>query len=173
MRILGADPGMSGGLGLIDSTAQTLAVAKMPVFRRPLATTTKGLVDEDKLADLFIAWKPDEIWIEDVWARGGRQGPEEGGHREGATQSFTFGYAKAILVGVAGALRIPRFYVPPNTWKKELSVSSDKMLAKARAHRYFPECVKLLASEAKAEAAMIALYGALTRGVELGRLMPV
>jgi hypothetical protein len=173
MRICGTDPGRNGALALIDSEAGTLAVAKMPMWERKLATTSKLLVWEDGLTDLLTAWKPDVFWIEDVWARGGRQGPEEGGHREGATQSFSFGYAKAILVGVAGALRIPRLYVPPAKWKAELKVSADKMLAKRLAHQLFPDCVKILSSEAKCEAAMITLYGALAAGVKLGRLSPV
>jgi hypothetical protein len=61
-----------------------------------------------------------------------------------------------------GALGVPVRYVPPARWKVDLRVPKNKQLAKARGHALFPGCATILSSEAKAEAALIALCGCLT-----------
>ena len=63
-------------------------------------------------------------------------------------------------------------YVDPRRWKADLYVPADKQLAKARAWALFPGCEMILASEGKAEAALIALYGALSAGVPPAGIRP-
>jgi hypothetical protein len=79
-------------------------------------------------------------------------------------RAFSFGDSKGVIRGALGALGVALRYVDPARWKADLNVPADKQLAKARAWTLFPGCVALLSSEAKAEAAMIALFGCLTLG---------
>lgn len=154
MRILGIDPGRHGALALIDTVRATLQVWRMPILERELTTTTKHLVDAHGLADVVRGAHADEAWLEDVWAMEG----------EGPVGAFSFGNSKGVVEGVLGALGVALRYVPPARWKIDLRVPRNKQLAKARGHALFPGCVGILSSEAKAEAALIALFGALSGG---------
>ena len=162
MRILGIDPGRFGALALIDTERATLEVWRMPVETRQLTATTKNIVDAERLAEAARAARADEAWLEDVWSMEG----------EGHVGAFSFGDSKGVVRGVLGALAVPLRYVAPARWKADLRVPADKQRAKARAHALFPGCVALLSSEAKAEAAMIALYGTLSAGVPPTEIRP-
>jgi hypothetical protein len=61
--------------------------------------------------------------------------------------------------GVIRALDIELRYVSPNVWKNNLGCSANKQTSRDRAKQLFPFQTKLLRSEAKCEAGLIALYG--------------
>lgn len=104
----------------------------------------------------------DIAWIEDVFSSS----------QMGVTSSFSFGEGKGILKGILAACQIPRRYIAPSKWKQDMGVPADKPLAKLRAHRLFPACVSILTNADKAEAAMIALYGALADNIAVNTVKP-
>lgn len=154
---------------MIDTTACTLACEPMPIkVEKRSGGKFKTFLDEDRLCVILRSWVPDVGWIEDVFARSSRGGPEgDGGHRESASASFTFGEGKGILKGVLAGLGIPRRYVSPMKWKRDLNVATEGVLITARCNKLFPSCERLLKSEGKREAAMITLWGCLADGHRL------
>lgn len=167
-RLVGIDPGLTGGIVCLDTARRTMLVAPLPVRteKRP-SGKIKSYIDEDALAALVRSWCPDEAWVEDVHVIGGKQGPEER-RWDGVVGAFTFGEGKGTIRGVLGALGVPRRWVSPQKWKNLLRASSGPGKAKAvkdLAHRYFPLMAAQLKSSGKAEAALIALFGCLDQGI--------
>lgn len=84
---------------------------------------------------------------------------------QGVVSMFNFGQNYGFIQGVLKAYNIPFELVPPQKWKKEFSVTSDKNTSIEVAKRLFPQ-VNLKATErcrkdhdGLAEALLIAEYG--------------
>jgi hypothetical protein len=146
----------------------------MPVVtERRRGGKTKTFVNEDAVAALLRRHGPAEVWIEDVFAVARRPGPAGEARGDGARQAFSFGEGKGILKGVCAGLGIQRRYVSPQRWKTDMGLlGAAKNASKPRAHQLLPACVRLLASEGKAEAALIALWAWASDGQPIRPLTP-
>ena len=84
--------------------------------------------------------------------------------------AFAFGMAYGSVLGALGALGIPRSKTRPVEWKKAMRAPAEKKQSVARARELMPACSRLFAGprggirDGVAEAAMIALFGALNLG---------
>lgn len=148
--ILGIDPGLSGAMALYDVDG-SLEIVDMPV----LQFKTKRQVDEYAVARIIDNWRDRirEVWLEHVGTRPG----------EGAVGAFSFGRGYGLLRGVCAANFLPIIDVTPATWKGALKVRGDKDESRARASSLFPRhggSWALKKHDGRAEAALIALYGA-------------
>ncbi|AFU86809.1 Holliday junction resolvase [Caulobacter phage CcrRogue] len=158
MKIIGVDPGISGGVVLLDTEACSLTVADMPT-----EPSTKGrrLASSALLTVFLHDVQPDHIFLEEVGVRPG----------EGAVGAFSFGRGLGRLEGVAAGTRTALTTVTPQEWKRVTKTPADKKRAIARAYQLFPRCVKLFQGprggekDGRAEAALIAFYGAMKLGV--------
>lgn len=65
---------------------------------------------------------------------------------QGVVSMFNFGHNLGLIEGVLQANRIPYQLVPPQTWKKEFSLNSDKAKSIEVCQKLFPN-VSLLATE--------------------------
>lgn len=148
MIILGIDPGNKGALAFIDSeTKKVIKTYKMPTSY----IGAKQNVDPERLAEIIRTHKPDVGVIEDVFSR----------PRDGRVGVFTFGQGKGILIGVLAALGVPRAFVAPAKWKRDLKVTSDKQSSRILARTLYPEPTDLTSTEGKCEAILIGLWYAL------------
>jgi crossover junction endodeoxyribonuclease RuvC len=84
--------------------------------------------------------------------------------KQGVTSMFNFGKSAGYIEGVLAAIGIPYQLVPPQKWKKEFSLGSDKKQSIAVCERLFPS-VSLYRTErcttkhdGMAEALLIAEY---------------
>jgi len=144
--ILGIDPGVSGAVAFYFPDQPSRVAA----FDVPVAG---GEISAPHLADLVLGFAPSMAVIERVASRPG----------QGVSSVFSFGRAYGDVRGVIGALRVPIHYVTPAVWKKHFRLSSDKEESRALAIRFFPSCAdhfKRKKDDGRAEAALIALYGA-------------
>jgi crossover junction endodeoxyribonuclease RuvC len=127
MRILGIDPGLDGGIALLDSHAG-LAVEVIPTIG-----TKRREVDGAALAHIIDAWRPDHAYLEKVGSRPG----------QGVRSMFTFGCTVGVVKGVLGALEIPFSEVLPQEWQSVVCAgcrSGDpKGAALIRARQLFPK----------------------------------
>jgi hypothetical protein len=143
---LGVDPGLSGAIAFYFPTApDRVAAEDMPV--------AAGLVDCATLAARIRQMRPDLAVVERVASRPG----------QGVASTFKFGAAYGAILGVLGALQIRTVLVTPTTWKKHFALSSDKEQSRALALRTFaksPEHFARKKDDGRAEAALLALYGA-------------
>jgi crossover junction endodeoxyribonuclease RuvC len=153
-RILGIDPGMSGGVALIDTEAFTLAVTDMPV---EAATKSRNLTSPTGLASAILAASPDYLFLEEVGVRPG----------EGAVGAFSFGRGFGRIEGVAAGALVPVWLLRPQEWKRALQVPAEKERAVTRAKQLFPVAAAAFTGprgglkDGRAEACLIAFYGCL------------
>lgn len=163
--ILACDPGSTGAFAAWDG--RNLIVRDMPVRheRAGARQTMRAFIDRPKVIEalgLFAMLGCDTLVIELV---GGIPG-------QAAHSAFTFGHGAGVVTGAALALGYRVEEVPPVRWKSAMKCPADKAKAIERASLLFPAYVNHWApvrgngSEAqrsgRAEAAMLALYGAQT-----------
>jgi len=136
--IIGIDPGASGGIALLGSTATAW---KMPETERDLWELFQSLPLENVFA-----------YIELVHSM----------PRQGVASSFKFGKNYGLLRGMLIASCLPFDEVTPQRWQKLMGCLSrgDKNTTKAKAQQLFPS---LKVTHAIADALLIAEYGRRTR----------
>lgn len=157
--ICGVDPGLNGAFAFIDIKACTLEVVDMPTVERG----GKRHVDPIMVGAILNKHIPDQVYLELVHAS----------PQMGVTSSFSFGRSSGILLGAAGAAGLPVKEVAPNIWKPRMGCSSDKKQTVGVASKLLPKCAgawKLVKHTDRAEAALIALYGAVIDGHVIGDL---
>lgn len=145
---IGIDPGANGGIALITVEPSAETVEAIPY-------------DSEKLVNICfeIANTTGELKIitclEKVGAMPG----------QGVTSMFNFGKNVGFIEGVLSANYIPYQTVPPQKWKKEYSISSDKNKSIEVCKKLFPN-VNLKRTERCAkdhdgmvEALLLAEYG--------------
>lgn len=140
------DPGKTGALAWY-----------FPGVPSVISAEDNPLVDGEFNAELFAArieqMKPDLMIIERVHSMPG----------QGVASTFSFGKGYGAILGVIAALKVPSHLITPGKWKKHFSLSSDKEQSRSLALRLWPEraeLFKLKRHEARAEACLLAKYGA-------------
>lgn len=126
MIYIGIDPGKNGGIALLsDYVVECHTFSEEKLIER-LDTCRKFLIDGDGV----------KCVLEKVNAMPG----------QGVVSMFNFGQNFGFIQGVLKAYNIPFELVPPQKWKKEFSVTSDKNTSIEVAKRLFPN-VNLKATE--------------------------
>lgn len=160
--ILGIDPGASGALALLRIDAQGREtvdhVFDMPTHSVAVNGKTKRRLDLYQLArwvDLHCSGIEMAV-IEDVHSMPG----------QGVVSVFSFGFAAGAVQQVVACNAIPTLLVSPAKWKQRLGLSADKDGSRRLASMKFPAAAHHWArvkDDGRAEAALLAHYGALTR----------
>lgn len=157
--ILGIDPGLHGGFAVVDGRALVLAQA-FPV------TKENGRVRIDGRALAAALWLAanqhlvTHAWVEAVGSR-----PRQAGQ-------FAFGLNTGIVHGILHACGVSFSLVSPVSWKAAFGLkraenqktAEVKAASRAMAARCFPAHAELFSrvkDDGVAEAALIALYGAI------------
>ena len=116
--IIGCDPGLDGGIAILNGSyielMETIPTEKKTGF-------IKRQVDAQKLSNILRVYPDAVCYLEKVASRPG----------QGVGSVFSFGDTYGAIRGVLGALNIPTYYVAPQTWKKELKISSKEDSLKA------------------------------------------
>lgn len=158
MKILGVDPGLKGGLTILDTEALTVTVFRMPVNEVKKGKKKKNVYDIVRVFEAI----PEGIYrayMEQVGAMPG----------QGVSSTWRFaegvGILKSAVYARTGQLAIS---VTPQKWKKYFELSDDKNLSRDRAMAIFPlgapkwktKRARIL-DEGVTESSLIAAYGAL------------
>ncbi|MGA9164373.1 MAG: hypothetical protein WBZ31_07925 [Thiobacillus sp.] len=146
----GIDPGLNGGVGLVDEAGAFVAVHDMPTL--PTSTGRRQL-DPAALAEILRQHGPAFVLVE-------RVGPRP---REGAVGAFSFGQGFGCILGVLGALALPHDLVQPATWKRRAGIppKADKSVSIATAKRQLPTAsphLGLVKHDGRAESLLLALH---------------
>lgn len=160
MIYYGVDPGITGAIARYDTVTRDLFLHDMPVSPGAKGKTEllHGALYEMLLGNLT------EVWVEQVGAMPSiPAGPGQPRRSMGATSAFNFGQnVGAIHMAVAAAGHSLRL-VTPKTWKGHFRLVKDKGAARGLAAQRFPQHASLFTrvkDAGRAEAALIALYGA-------------
>ena len=111
MKVVGIDPGKSGGLALCED-GEVKEVIPMPTYltEKTKNKKAKEMVDFVAVGKFIKKHNPEVVYIERVGAMPG----------QGTVSMFSFGWSTGGLHGVCGALEIPVKLVGPRAWQKEL-----------------------------------------------------
>ena len=158
MKFLGVDPGIHGGLAIVevnDGTAPRLVDAiDIPV----IGTGAKERVDVLAVRGWIANHQPDRSVIERAQAM----------PKQGASSGFKYGRATGALEAVIACCEVPIAIIEPTAWKRAHHLhGKDKEGARQLALQLFPSAHTLLARKmdhGRAEAALIALFAANNRG---------
>lgn len=123
---IGIDPGYSGGVSGISDNGEVLFC--LPFSKETYTTVLISKINEYKSENVTVC-------LERVHAMPG----------QGVTSMFNFGKNFGFIEGVLSALNISYQTVPPQTWKKEFSLSASKELSSDVCKKLFKD-VNLLAS---------------------------
>lgn len=151
MRVAGIDPGLGGGIALIDSghsgLSRDVKVTDLPISRDKTLSWTDGLL----LAEQFRIYAPERLVVERVSAHPG----------QGVTSCFHFGMTYGSILSVAESMHIPLHFVTPVVWKKHFMLpgGKDKKASLQYARSKFPDAnLSLAKHHNRAEALLIALW---------------
>lgn len=138
---MGIDPGKKGALALYDTEHRRVRVHDMPATTRELHDLIAGLPIITHCA------------LEKLHA-----GPQMGRATIG-TMFMNYG----ILKGALAWRDIPYSEVRPSKWKPAMGVTADKNSSREAAMSFFPDDAghfKRVKDDGRAEAALLAIYGA-------------
>jgi crossover junction endodeoxyribonuclease RuvC len=151
MKIVGVDPGINGGLAVIEidngTAPRIIDAIDIPI----IGTGAKTRVDVLAIKKWLETHQPDHAAIE-------RAGVMP---RQGIASGFKYGRAVGALEAVVAILEIPCTIVEPSSWKRRLGLyGADKETSRQKALMLFPAAHHLLARKmdhGRAEAALIAI----------------
>ena len=144
--ILGCDPGLDGGLAIINGSEIELLET---VPTEPKGGFIKRQVDAQKLSNILRVYPISVCYLERVASRPG----------QGVGSVFSFGDTYGAIRGVLGALNIPTYTIAPQTWKKYWHLTSNKDESLDVARMIWPEApLKRKKDHGGAEALLIADY---------------
>ena len=148
-RILGVDPGQTGGLAIVHNGRLVKGI-RMPVVE----LRGKRQVD----ARAIVEWWSDCLMPFDVAVI-------EAVHampKQGVSSSFQFGRMLGGIESLVFSVGAPVHYVTPAVWKKAMGLNRDKQAsidaAKIRFGAGVDQLLKRKADDGVAEAALIAAY---------------
>jgi crossover junction endodeoxyribonuclease RuvC len=153
MIILGIDPGLSGGVAVLNDHAQLIEAIPMPVRAK---TDTKMEMDGAALTK-FIERHGTVIFMLVLE----RQRPMLA-FRQSAQTGFSLGRSQGLVEGIVAALRIPLTLAEPQVWKKYYGLKGgkeNKQLSRAKAAALYPTApLDRKKDEGVAEAILIARW---------------
>ena len=158
MKIIGIDPGLSGGIAILDNR-RVLSIFDMPVMaegkknkRQLNSAQLVVLIKENIRSDEEVA-----VIVEQVNAMPG----------QGVTSMFNFGQTFGAIKGVCAALELPIFFVRPSKWKKHFDlINSSKDSSRTKVIEMYPTLSNNLAKKKdvnKSDAILIARFYSETR----------
>ena len=158
MKIIGIDPGLSGGIAVLENN-QVLSIFDMPVMsegkknkRQLNSAQLVTLIKENIKSSEDVA-----VIVEQVNAMPG----------QGVTSMFNFGQTFGAIKGVCAALGLPIFFVRPSKWKKHFElINSSKDSSRTKAIEMYPALSNQLAKKKdvnKSDAILIARFYSDTR----------
>jgi crossover junction endodeoxyribonuclease RuvC len=154
VKILGIDPGIHGGLALVEINDGAAPVLVDAIDIPVTGVKAKERVDVPAIRAWIQQHRPDHAYIERAQAL----------PKQGASSGFKYGRATGAIEAVIACCEIPITIVEPATWKKFHHLrGGDKQISRQRALQLFPAMHALLARKrdhGRAEAALLAIYGA-------------
>jgi len=155
MRVVGIDPGLSGAIGLINDGI--VLTWDTPTFEVIKAKKKRRQINANLFARILADCNADHVVVEQVNAMPG----------QGVASMFNFGRSLGVAEGSIGALQIPLTMVTPQTWKRDLKLSSEMGESRRRASLLYPQYAEQFArvkDDGRAEAVLLAHWFNQQRG---------
>ena len=158
MRIIGIDPGLSGGIAILDDL-KIYDIFDMPIMSE--GKKNKNQLNSAQLVNILnkhvLKKENTFVIVEQVSAMPG----------QGVTSMFNFGQTFGSIKGICAALGLPIFYVRPAKWKKHFElINSSKDASRTKVIEMYPSLSDQLSKKKdvnKSDAILIARFFAETR----------
>lgn len=155
--IIGCDPGVTGALAILKGE-DLIDVFDMPTRTKRVNGADRPVIDEQRIADLIQEWSlkgARKFIIERVGGMPGQSAP----------RAFTFGYGFGVVLSIARMLQFDVVQATPINWRGALEIHNrgrgTKHSSMVQATQFWgDEHWKRVKDHGRAEAALIALYGA-------------
>lgn len=150
--ILGIDPGLTGAFALYDpEKGEPVEIHDMPLMKFNVGDKKKVL-DLPALSFTIDALAPRILlaMIEEVHAM----------PNQGVVSMFRFGMVTGQVHGILSANYIPIFFTKPAVWKGAMNLGRDKEGSMRMAKLKYPGHTHLFLNHGRAEALLIAEFGA-------------
>ena len=158
MRIIGIDPGLSGGIAILEDN-KVKGMHDMPVMadgKKNKRQLNNALLVQ-LLKDNIKSIEDTVMVVEQVNAMPG----------QGVTSMFNFGQTFGAIKGICAALGLPIFFVRPAKWKKHFElINSSKDASRTKVIEMYPSISDKLSKKKdvnKSDAVLIARYYSETR----------
>ena len=130
MRIIGIDPGLSGGIAVLDNL-KIFDIYDMPIMSE--GKKNKNQLNSAQLVNIIknniISNGNTFLIVEQVSAMPG----------QGVTSMFNFGQTFGSIKGICAALNLPIFFVRPAKWKKHFDlINSSKDASRTKVIEMYP-----------------------------------
>ena len=153
MIIIGVDPGVSGGISILENK-KVIEVYDMPTMiegkknkRQVNGSQVTNIIKENVDTN-----KETTVVVEHVNAMPG----------QGVTSMFNFGQSFGVIKGVCAALSLPIYFVRPTKWKKYFNlIKTNKDASRTKVIEVYPHISSKLSRKKdsnKADAILIARY---------------
>src|SRR5215472_3816919 len=153
-KILGIDPGINGGLAVVEITDGAAPVLVECIDIPVVGTGAKERVDVAAIRNFVDRYKPTRALIERAQAL----------PKQGASSGFKYGRATGAIEAAITLCSIPMEIIEPSAWKRFWKLpGKDKESGRQKALQLFPAAHAALARKkdhGRGEAALIALFGA-------------
>ena len=153
MRIIGIDPGLGGGIAVLDD------LKIFDVYDMPIMSEGKKNKNQLNSAQLVNIIKKNIISNEDTFLIVEQVSAMPG---QGVTSMFNFGQTFGSIKGICAALNLPIFFVRPAKWKKHFDlINSSKDASRTKVIEMYPSISPRLSKKKdvnKADAILIARY---------------
>jgi Holliday junction resolvasome RuvABC endonuclease subunit len=154
MKILGVDPGIHGGLAIVE-----IIDGVAPQLIDAIDIPTVGIGAKERVDPIAI-----RVWIDEHRPQHALIERAQAMPKQGASSGFKYGRAIGAIEAVIACCGIPMTIVEPSAWKKFHRLrGSEKEPSRQRALQIFPAAHALRALKrhhGRAEAALIAMAGA-------------
>jgi crossover junction endodeoxyribonuclease RuvC len=156
MKIIGIDPGLSGGIAILQNN-KIKDIFDMPVMAE--GKKNKRQLNSAQLVNLLKQNIDEEtiVVVEQVNAMPG----------QGVTSMFNFGQTFGAIKGICAALGLPIFFVRPAKWKKHFElINSSKDASRTKVIEMYPAISNKLSKKKdvnKSDAILIARFYSETR----------
>jgi len=154
---IGIDPGLHGAIAMYDLRTDALVVHDTPTHELTVNGKKRLQVDKHQLRDLLRTPEPGRAFVEDVHSM----------PKQGVASSFKFGFVAGAIQQAVVDAGFELVLIPPQVWKRRFKLTADKDASRARASELLPAHAHLWPlkkHDGRAEAALIALYGARYHG---------
>jgi crossover junction endodeoxyribonuclease RuvC len=158
MIIIGIDPGLSGGIAVLDNN-KVIDLFDMPVMadgkknKKQLNSALLAKLIKEKTSNSSES----AVIVEQVNAMPG----------QGVTSMFNFGQTFGAIKGICATLELPIFFVRPSKWKKHFElINSSKDASRTKAIEMYPHLAQELSKKKdvnKSDAILIARFYCETR----------
>ena len=156
MKIIGIDPGLSGGIAILQNN-KIKDIFDMPVMAE--GKKNKRQLNSAQLVNLLKQNIDEEtiVVVEQVNAMPG----------QGVTSMFNFGQTFGAIKGICASLGLPIFFVRPAKWKKHFElINSSKDASRTKVIEMYPAISNKLSKKKdvnKSDAILIARFYSETR----------